>query len=222
MLHIDSSSSQATKSSEDFVQVIQHPSVSLRKISVDETDLTNAGYCLAIENTTVEGGESDDVFPSESLTSFKSSTIGRELVASTSVLDLSQLENKKSVTLRRQLPSERSAPRATRSTFFHYDNEQITSERTKSEEISNPKSMEVVKSFQSRGKDIKKRKDAMRRRSTRDFDRRTCLIKICTTANVEGSAGWSEVVECSSMLKMFAVRRIELLSKIHYRLHNCQ
>ena len=223
MLHIDSSSSQGTKGSEDSVRVIQRPSVSLRKVSltIDENDPTIAENCQ-----NVEGGEVDDVFPldlSESLTSFhfpESSTIGRELVASTSILDLSQLETKKSVTLRRQLPLERSAPRAARSTIFHHNNNQVTSERTKSEDISNFKPVEMVKSFQSRGKDIKKRRDAMKRRSTRDFNHRTCLIKMCSTASIK-DIGWSEVVECSSMLKIFAVKRMKLHSEIHCRLYNC-
>ena len=202
MLHIDSSSSQGTEGSEDF---IQRPSVSLRKVSVtvDENDHMIAGNCQMIENA--EGGENDDVFPlnpSESFASFrspKSSTIGRELVASTSVLNISQLENKKSVTLRRQFPVERKALRVARSTFFHYDNEQVTSERTKSGEISDFKSVEMVKSFQSREADTKKRRDAMRRRSTRDLDHSTCSIRMCTMASMEDATGWSEVVECTSM-----------------------
>ena len=209
MLHIDSSSTQGTEGSEDS---IQHPSVSLRKVSVIvvENDHTVAGNCCQmIENA--EGGESDDVFPldpSESFASFrspKSSTIGRELVASTSVLDLSQLENKKAVTLRRHLPVEKKALRVARSTFFHYNNEQVTSERTKSEEINDFKLVETVKSFQSRETDTKKRRDAMRRRSTRDLEHSTCLIRLCTMASVGDATGWSEVVECTSMLIIWCV-----------------
>ena len=210
MLHINSSSSQGTECSEDS---IQRPSVSLRNVSVtvDESDHKIVGnICQLIENA-----EEDDVFPldhSESATNIrfpkpKSSTIGRELVVSTSVLDLGQLEDKKSVTLRRQLPFERKPLRVAKSTFFHYNDEQVTSERTMSEEIEIIRSRETVRSFQSREIDIKKRRDAMKRRSTRDLEHSACSIRLYsdTVSSVEDTTGWSEVVECTSMSTIWRV-----------------
>ncbi len=210
MLHINSISSQDEDS-------VHHPSVSLREVSigVDENDQMIAGNCYKMTENAAEGGESDDVFrlvhddSSESLTNFhfpkpKSSTMGRprELVASMSVLDLSQLENKNSITLRRQqLPSERKPIRAARSTVYHCIDETGSSERTRSEEIIHFKAMETVKSFQSKETDIKRRRDAMRRRSTRDLEHSTCLIRMYTIASIEEeTVGWSEVEEYTSML----------------------
>lgn len=210
MLHINSSSSQGTECSEDS---IQRPSVSLRNVSVtvDESDHKIVGnICQLIENA-----EEDDVFPldhSDSATNIrfpkpKSSTIGRELVVSTSVLDLSQLEDKKSVTLRRQLPFERKPLRVAKSTFFHYNDERVTSERTMSEEIEIIRSRETVRSFQSREIDIKKRRDAMKRRSTRDLEHSACSIRMYsdTVSSAEDTTGWSEVVECTSMSTIWHV-----------------
>ena len=227
MLHINSSSSQGTECSEDS---IQRPSVSLRNVSVtvDESDHKIVGnICQLIENA-----EEDDVFPldhSESATNIrfpkpKSSTIGRELVVSTSVLNLSQLEEKKSVTLRRQLPFERKPLRVAKSTFFHYNDGRVTSERTMGEEIRSRetvrssertmseeieiiRSRETVKSFQSREIDIKKRRDAMKRRSTRDLEHSACSIRMYsdTVSSAEDTTGWSEVVECTSMSTIWRV-----------------
>ena len=221
MLHIGSSSSQGTEF-EGGEELVHYPSVSLRRvwIDVDENDkMVARNSCQMIENAS-EGGESDDVFPlvhddpSKSLANFqfskpKSSTIGRELIASTSVIDLSQLEDSKSVTLRRQLPLERIPiirSRAARSTVYHFNDEQVTScsERTMSEEINHFQSMGTVKSFQSRETDLKKRRDAMKRRSTRDLEHSSCSIRMYTMASTEGdTVGWSEVKECTSMLTIW-------------------
>ena len=228
MLHIGSSSSQGTEF-EGGEELVHYLSVSLRKvwIDVDENDKMVAGNsCRTIENAS-EGGESDDVFPlvhdgsSGSLTNFqfpksKSSTIGRELIASTSVLDLSQLEDNKSITLRRQLPSERIPiirSRAARSTFYHFNDEQVArcSERTRSEEINHFQLMGTVKSFQSKETDLKKRRDAMRRRSTRDLEHSTCSIRMYTMSSTEGGTdGWSEVQECTSMLTIWIELHVPL------------
>ena len=225
MLHIGSSSSQGTEF-EGGEELVHYPSVSLRRvwIDVDENDKMVAGNSYQMIENASEGAESDDVFPlvhddpSKSLADFqfpkpKSSTIGRELIASTSVLDLSQLEDNKLVTLRRQLPLERNPvirSRAARSTFYHFNDEQVArcSERTMSEEINHfQSSLGMVKSFQSRETDLKKRRDAMKRRSTRDLEHSSCSIRMYTVASTEGDTdGWSEVEECTSMLTI----RIEL------------
>ena len=238
MLHIGSSSSQGTEF-EGGEELVHYPSVSLRKIwiDVDENDKMVAGNScqnLMIENAS-EGGESDDVFPlvhndpSESLANFqfpkpKLSTIGRELIASTSVLDLSQLEDNRLITLRRHLPSERNPvirSRAARSTFYHFNDEQVAScsERTRSEEINHFQSMGTVKSFQSRVTDLKKRRDAMKRKSTRDLEHSTCSIRMYTVASTEGdTVGWAEVKQCTSMLTIWIELHVSL-QKILQRMH---
>ena len=200
MLHIDSTSSHSPEEGSEGGSVhmmLQHSSVSVRKISlaVDESDHTIAGSCSQTEG--IEGGESDDVFPLDppelpnSFRSPKSSTVGRELVASKSVFDFSQFEGKKSVTLRRQLPVKGNGYRTTKSVFFHRNDDKVVSERTRSEEM-------VVSRAKSKETDVMKRKVAMKRRSIRDLEYHTCLIRIHT--GVED--GWSEAVECTSMLKI--------------------
>lgn len=214
MLHIGSTSSQGTEF-EGGEDSVHHLSVSLRKVSIgiDENDKRVAGNCCQMK----ENGDSDDVFPSvhddpsESLTNIhfpkpKSFTIGRELIASTSVLDLSKLEDKEPIILRKQLPSEgKPIIRAARSTIYHFNDERVSrsSERIRSEEINHFKSMGTVKSFQSRETDLKKRRDAMRRRSTRDLEHSTCSIRMLTVASTEeDTVGLSEVEEYTSMLRI--------------------
>lgn len=211
MLRIDATSSlHGTEGNNDSVPF---SSVSLRKTSLEISEsqgTISAGSCnLGAEDDESEESDGSDIFPLELLNSCQSTTPpttdSRELVMSASMSDLSQSKSKKAVTVRRQTPVNRNTRRAARSVFLRHarSDGRVVTQRGKSEEIQDV--VENTTPFRSREMDAKKRRDAMRRRSTRDLEHRACLIKLCTAGRGDRH-GWSEIIECTSMLNVF-IRR---------------
>ena len=200
VLKIESSSS--SQSQEDSESPEQRSSVSLRlmSVAVDDSDNTIVGsYQLQAackeEDLDKEDldkeEEGDDVFPSDlpeppkKFQSPKSATIGRDLSASASALNLSDLERSKII--RRRPPLTRQRPRTAVSVVMPSDYNILKTIRSRSE---------GTEASQQSEKERMKRQGAMKRRSIIDMDFRTCLLRIY--ADIED--GWSEVVECTSKL----------------------
>lgn len=207
VLHTDSSSTQNTEGSRASGE--QGSSFSVREVSLtgDSDEHTNLHSNYLDEFP--EEMENDDVFPLDHWKQHylsqnqlqKSATVGRNLVPSASLLDLSHLSplaSKTSVTLRRPLQSDVQKvdghkQRKTESEYYLSDFQVSVGElRRKSEGLET-----MVEPAKLRSVELMKRRGAMKRRSTLDMEHHTCSLRMCTV--VEGQAnGWSEVIHCTS------------------------
>ena len=207
VLHAGSESVEQSTGSSVSIGAENSSSVSMKTASLATDELDDVITSHKEEN------EIDDVFPTvphAPVKAMKSATVGRNLVASKSLLDFDESSNRepglrilgRNGHLRGLMGDKEGRQRTTVSVESLPANEGF---RQRSSVADNDKAMRMW--------EMRRRRGAMKRKSTLDLEYSTCSFKILTDVGEDDQSA-SAVVVCSSMLVQYAFQTPCILALI--------